>query len=199
MRKQATALVGLIVLILAVTGTAWGSSLQVKHKPFNQMTRQDKVHFLHKQIRHDHSIIRFWRHHWYLVTSSPDIRALSDSQVHWAHSSLRIATKNLHKLIVPRYATLGFPPHHRLWMCEHSHEATDWHNEDTGNNEHYGGLQMTYSWGWNQYAHYGLKGDPAHYTQAQQEWAAERGLVANGYSHSWVIGQWAHYDCLVYV
>lgn len=91
-----------------------------------------------------------------------------------------------------------FPPHHALWMCEHSHEAQDWHNENTGGNGHYGGMQMTLNWGWNQYAHYGLPGDPAKYSQLQQEWAAERGYRHSGFSQAWLLGQWAHYDCLRY-
>jgi hypothetical protein len=86
--------------------------------------------------------------------------------------------------------------HYALWMCIYRHEASTapgrWYNRDTGHNGHYGGLQMHYNWG------YGIVGYAYNYSAAQQMAAAERGYAANGYSHTWLIGQWAHYDCLAY-
>lgn len=90
----------------------------------------------------------------------------------------------------------SYPPHHALWMCIYGHEASTapghWQNRDTGHNQHYGGLQMHYNWG------YGIVGYAYNYSQLQQEWAAEKGYRAHGYSRTWLLGQWAHYDCLVY-
>lgn len=88
---------------------------------------------------------------------------------------------------------LSYPPHHSLWMCIHGHEASDWQNQDTGHNGHYNGLQMHWNWG------YGISGNPANYTQLEIEWAAERGWNASNHSTRWLMGQWAHYDCLRYV
>jgi hypothetical protein len=82
--------------------------------------------------------------------------------------------------------------HLALWLCIHHGEAGDWHNEDTGHNQHYGGLQMHWSWG------YGIVGDPARYSEEQQLAAAERGYRANGYSRSWLLSQWYHPECLGY-
>lgn len=76
------------------------------------------------------------------------------------------------------------PAHHALWQCLHPHEAIDWHNQDTGGNGHYGGLQMSYNW-------LGIvHGNPANLSPLAQEWAAETGYRQSGYSSAWLWGQW---------
>lgn len=85
-------------LLLGVTGqTAQAATMQIHHKPFNNMTRGEKVSYLHKQIRHDHSIIRFWKNHLTLQVTYSDT---ADTQTKWAKQSLRIATRNLHRLAI---------------------------------------------------------------------------------------------------
>jgi len=90
----------------------------------------------------------------------------------------------------PPKPVISWPPHHGLWMCIHDHEAGDWQNNDTGGNGHYGGLQMHPGWG------YGTSYYASADSQYTQEWAAERGYQASGYSRSWLLGQWYHPDCL---
>lgn len=103
---------------------------------------------------------------------------------HWIHQARR------------RLAVVSvFPPHHLLWLCIHGFEASSWYDRDSGHNRHYGGLQMTYDWG------NGITGYAYNYTQAQQEWAAERGYDQGGISFLW--RQWFDYDgaaptCLKY-
>lgn len=41
---------------------------------------------------------------------------------------------------------------------------------------------------------HGLSGSAGNYSQAQQEWAAERGYVASGLSYSFLYGQWYKWD-----
>lgn len=101
---------------------------------------------------------------------------------------VRVDTRRRIRLLTVR----PFPPHHALWMCIHGHEAADWHNPDTGHNSHYGGLQMHPDWG------YGTSYLASADSQRTQEWAAERGYQASGYSRSWLLGQWFHPDCLPY-
>ncbi len=79
-----------------------------------------------------------------------------------------------------------YPPHHKLWLCIHRGEAGSW--QSVNPNGHYGGLQMT--WGWLGY----IRGSAAGYSQAAQEWAAERAWAAYGYSYSFLVGQWYAYD-----
>ncbi len=91
-----------------------------------------------------------------------------------------------------RYAhTHPLIAHRALWLCIHSREAQDWHNEDTGHNGHYGGLQMSLGWD-------GLVGNAALLSPTQQMVAAETGYRRSGFSRSWLLGQWYHPDCLAY-
>jgi hypothetical protein len=53
-------------------------------------------------------------------------------------------------------------------------------------------LQMTYNW-------FGLiKGKASDYSQAVQEWAAEKAYKANHYSESFLDGQWFKWDGAYY-
>lgn len=89
-------------------GTAQASSLQVPHKPFNKMSRHGKIVFLKKQIRKDHSIIRFWHNHDQLRQVH---RWIASKDTHWATVSLRIAKANLQKLAQSVYNVTGSVPH----------------------------------------------------------------------------------------
>jgi hypothetical protein len=80
-------------------------------------------------------------------------------------------------------------PHLPLWLCIHGHEAQDWANRDTGGNGHYGGLQMHPRYGYG--TSYHASDDP----MVVQVYAAETAYRVSGYSRSWLLGQWAHYDC----
>jgi Transglycosylase-like domain len=130
-----------VVLVAAVTTmTASASALRLSHRPFNTMTRQGKITYLHRQAFHDHSIIRFWRNHRDLSSTHKWIRGI---QVHWALVSLRIVQRNLQRLSTPVYTV------HRSitasssvianLLCIHKYEGA-W-NANTGNG-YYGGLQM---------------------------------------------------------
>jgi hypothetical protein len=78
----------------------------------------------------------------------------------------------------------SWPPHHLLWLCIHDGEG-DWHDQNSGGNGHYGGLQMHPGWG------YGTSYYASSDSQLVQEWAAERAYIASGYSTAWLGGQWA--------
>lgn len=78
-------------------------------------------------------------------------------------------------------------PNYSFWMCVHSKEAT-W--TDTGS-PYWGGLQMgtwfmrTYGWNLLQ-----RKGTADNWTPLEQIWVAERAWQREGYSVSWLYGQW---------
>lgn len=77
------------------------------------------------------------------------------------------------------------PPHNALWQCLLQHEGGgDPHNQDTGGNGHWGGLQMHPGWG------YGTSWHASDDPWSTQKWAAERGYAASGYSRAWLEGQW---------
>lgn len=83
-----------------------------------------------------------------------------------------------------RIRLASLPAHDALWECIHPREAVDPHNQDTGGNGHYGGLQMTLNW-------LGIvPGNPASYSWLQQKQFAETGYRKSGYSRSWLQGQW---------
>lgn len=139
-------------------------------------------------IKHDQWVVRTAKSH------KPRIVRFHKEQLIWTTKSLR---KSLTQWQSQYHVTwpsrsLPWPAHHNLWMCIHSHEAADWHNRDTGGNGHYGGLQMHPGWG------YGTSYYASDSSQSVQEFAAEAGYKASGYSHTWLMGQWNHPDCLSY-
>lgn len=124
---------------------------------------------------HARHVVAFFDHHRASAKTPAGQRAL------WkAIHALSAATRTIDN------ATPTYPPHHALWECIHRGEASSWASESS--NGHYGGLQMTY--GWLGY----INGNPASYTQAEQEWAAEKAWAANGYSYSFLYGQWYEWD-----
>jgi hypothetical protein len=121
----------LLVALGGATGqAAQAFSLQVKHKPWNKMSRHEKVVVLKKQIHIDHSVIRFWRNHKDIQSPQRHI------QVHWATTSLKIASHSLHKLTYSAHRVTGSDM--SAWMCIHSYEGS-WTD---GGSPYWGGLQM---------------------------------------------------------
>jgi hypothetical protein len=96
-----------------------------------------------------------------------------------------------HRAYLILHPQVLYPPHHRLWECIHGHEG-NWNDPNSGGNGHWGGLQMHPGWG------YGTSYHASDDSQLTQEWAAERGYAASGFSRSWLFGQWAHSDCMAY-
>ena len=82
-----------------------------------------------------------------------------------------------------RIAASEWPVHHSLWLCIHSSEGA-WDDPNSGNNGHYGGLQMHPGWG------YGTAYYANNSTQLVQEQSAERAYRASNYSATWLRGQW---------
>lgn len=116
-----------------MTSTANASVLQLPHKPFNHMTRTEKIHYLKRQKWHDNSIIRWSHHHRILVS------AKVAHDVKWAQQSLRIVQKNLRALLRPVVsASSGVIAG---LLCIHSHEGA-WNDP---NSPYWGGLQMDLS------------------------------------------------------
>lgn len=123
-----------LTLGVAATSTAQAESLRIKHKPYSQMSRAQVIDLLKRQIHKDHSVIRFWHNHRDLASLH---RTAAATQVRWAKTSLRIASKSLHKLQrASRRVISGSDMH--IWMCIHSYEGS-W--TDSGA-PYWGGLQM---------------------------------------------------------
>ncbi len=176
MRLALTATATFIVLLFATPASA----------------RDDHTQALQRQQA------RYWHAHGYLwaihhvafrtVRSPvPRIRLKWLRAEAWLDRVQADAQAKIRRLTAP-----ALPPHHALWMCIHGHEARDWHNRDTGGNGHFGGLQMHPGWG------YGTSYYASDDSQQVQEWSAERGYRASGFSHAWLYGQWAHSDCMAY-
>jgi len=197
MKTSATYSVALAALVLAATASA------SPHRAISTVSRQ--VAGLRQQIAQHRS--RTWHFQdlagvAHTPTRYAERRSRSVPYLHWINHLWN------HRQRVARHTALHPAIAHRdLWLCIHGTlnpyghwEAHTWNNEDTGHNQHWGGLQMHWDWGWNPYTHsgYGLPGDAAHYSAYQQMAAAERGYKANGYSQAWLLQQWYHPECLKY-
>jgi hypothetical protein len=151
------------------------------------------------QVNYSEHVITFFTqgHRWMPALRHADCW----SHVPWAHIC-DVARRHLirHRMLLAkakrrlaRFAQSVFPPHHALWTCIGAHEGSP---TSVNPNGHYGLLQMTWNW-------MGLiKGAASNYPRAVQEWAAERAWAENGYSVSFLDGQWLEwdgaYECLVY-
>lgn len=127
-----------LVLVLVTTSTAQATTLQISHKPFNRMSPREKKHYLKKQIFHDRSIIRFAKNHNQINTH--ELR----NAVTWAYKSLRIAGKNLRRLLavpVVRPVVTASSGVIAALLCIHHWEGS-W--TDPGG-PYWGGLQMDLS------------------------------------------------------
>lgn len=160
-----------IAVTMVVTSTAHGTLLQLHHKPFNQMTRTEKIHYLKRQKWHDNSIIRWWHHHRQLMDST------AASDVRWAHKSLRIVQRNLRALTRPVVRAANGVISNLL--CIHRHEGA-W---DDPNSPYWGGLQMDMNfqlaYGLEFYNRWGTADNWPVWAQLQ---AGARGVAARGYS-----------------
>jgi len=172
------------MLALNVTNTGYAKNLVMPHKHF---TLQQRIQWQRKIIRHDRWVIRT------RVIHRSSLVNFSTNQLRWTRLELRQSLAQLSSSsLVFGSLSSTWPLHHSLWSCIHNHEASDWQNNDTGHNGHYGGLQMHPGWG------YGTSYYASNDSQFIQERAAENGYAASGYSKIWLMGQWYHPDCLKY-
>lgn len=137
LRKLIITVCALVALGGAAANVARASGLQIPHKPWKQMTMQQKIKVLRKQIHKDRSVLRFWRNHGYLEAQSSSIAVQINKETHWAKTSLKIASKNLHHLLSVRANKLGGSDL-SVWMCIHSYEGS-WFDPGA---PYWGGLQM---------------------------------------------------------
>lgn len=93
--KLLLALVTVTAMMVAMTTTAGATVLRLPHKPFNHMTRTEKITYLKHQKWHDNSIIRWWHNHRELAGAE------RTKDVKWATQSLRIVQRNLRALRRP--------------------------------------------------------------------------------------------------
>lgn len=172
----AIAVVATIAAAMIAGTTAMAGSLQVEHKPWKQLTNQQKIHVLHKQLVKDHSVIRFWHNHRLLATIHRYNAAI---QIHWATTSIKVVKKSLARLVVPATQVVGNSGVVAALMCIHSHEGS-W--TDPGY-PYWGGLQMDINfmkaYGPEFYDKYGTAD---HWPVADQLVAGERGVAARGYA-----------------
>lgn len=195
-----------------VTGTAVSQAAENKVVNISKQEKRGRVVMppaktlsLNERIQWQRSIVK--HDQWVLKTAKSHSRSIVKwhrAQLSWTRRELKTSLSIWYSRFHATWPSLGlssFPPHHSLWMCIHgdpnygSHyglEASTWDNKDTGRNGHWGGLQMHPGWG------YGTSYHASDDSQLTQEWAAERGYRASGYSHTWLMGQWAHYQCLKY-
>ena len=139
-------------------------------------------------VAKDLGTIRFFHHHRWLLKARKT-RGIARHALKFAQAELAWTRREMRETLSLLTAS-AYPPHHALWMCVHNHEASNWQDPNSGGNGHYGGLQMHPGWGYS--TSYYASED----SQLTQEWAAERGFRASGFSRVWLFGQWAHPECM---
>jgi hypothetical protein len=143
-----------------------------KSKPITKMSLKQIERYQIKLINLDRWIIRTRRVH------KPDVVWFSRQRIKWTRRELRQTRSKLKSVDLSGIA------HRSLWLCLHSHEASNWYDRDSGGNGHYGGLQMSKDWlGY-------FKGYASSFSPEQQMWYAEKGYRDNHYSSGWLWGQW---------
>jgi len=183
-----------MITVCALVATGSAQAHRMHHPPIATMSLTQVEQFQIKALDHYRGVVRRWTRGHRVSSGTPSFPRCKYTNTHvpsfvcWHAAAARWTLRELHETQARIRAT-AFPPHHALWMCIHNYEARDWHNNDTGGNGHYGGLQMHPGWG------YGTSYYASADSQWVQEWSAERGYRASGYSYSWLVGQWAHYDC----
>lgn len=131
--RMLIATVTVAIAMVAVTSTtASAATLRLQHKPFNTMTRTEKIHYLKRQKWHDNSIIRWWRHHRELVGTE------ATKDVKWARQSLRIVQRNLRALRRPVGHVSANSGVISGLLCIHRYEGA-WNDPGA---PYWGGLQM---------------------------------------------------------
>lgn len=124
--------------------------------------------------RHDRQVIKFFQHHPRLARTPAGGAALLAVLPH---------------VVRALQASSYWPPHHRLWDCIAQYEAAKYPDgQPNWQGVSAGGMGFHYNWG------YGLAGNAGAYSQHDQEWAAERGYAASGYSYHFLYQQWYEWD-----
>lgn len=155
------------------------------------MTAVQKKQLVAKKITHYRSTVRWWLNHRHQFQRFPQDLVV---KTHYC-PALGIATPGRvcatgTKLIRAKeiynrlQALTALPAHNALWECLRPYEGSDPANQDTGNNGHWGGLQMHPDWGRGTSHH--ASDDP----WIVQKKAAELGYETSGFSSSWLWGQW---------
>jgi hypothetical protein len=140
---------------------------------------------LRKQISQDRKST--WR--WQELMQTPKVRKPYPR----ANASSLVVLKRLariwHNRKVRTKHKAQHPPHKWLWLCIHRQEGS-W-TDNASNNPHWGGLQMG-MWFMQTYAPKLLAkfGRANNWPPLMQIWVAENAFKREGYSRSWLLGQW---------
>lgn len=162
-----------VLITLAAGQTAEAKNLMMPRQ--HHMTLKQIIRWQRQIIKHDKWVIDSRKVH------RPEVVRFARKQLIWTQKELK---ENLAKLR-PKYIVLGYPPHHKLWLCISRYEGGV---KSVNPNGHYGMLQM--SWNWLGY----IKGAASNYSQSVQEWAAEKAYRDYHYARSFLYGQWFNYD-----
>lgn len=191
MQRIGTTLAAAVAAML-LTATAVAAPRTVD---WRGMTLEAKRALLIQVIHRDHQSVRWWVNHRPAseqqffglrlpAIPSHEIEVCPSLGIETPERLCEKATQMRHaRLVLARLVEL--PAHDALWECLLGHEGMgDPHNQNTGGNGHWGGLQMHPDWG------YGTSWHASDDPWIVQKQAAERGYAASGYSIGWLDGQW---------
>lgn len=202
------------ILALALAGSAFAKP--APKTSWEKMTLQQRLHVVDHTIAVHRPPVQWWVR----VRNTKRFPASTAAPTHFCraigihtpaeicgHAQTLVKALNMHRKIdahiarinaVKRAAALAasFPPHHRLWDCIGDYEGSP---TSVNPNGHYGKLQMTWNW------FHQIKGAASNYSEAEQEWAAERAYMqyrTRSARISFLNGQWFNYDdadgCVVF-
>jgi hypothetical protein len=147
--------------------------------------RARKVRSLHRWIKRHRETTWYWQD----VMQKPHIRRpyarAASVNLRYLKKVARVWKKRARKA---RYLA-HHPPHKWLWLCIHGREGS-W-TDNASNNPHWGGLQMGEWFMWHYAARLRAKlGKDNSWPKLMQIWVAENAYRREGYSRSWLLGQW---------
>lgn len=189
------------VAVPIVSPTGPPIALYPHSKPIAKMTLREKETFQEHALQHYRSVVRAflsWRKANLVSAEAltsrtmtgaaflPHCKALgiaAPANVCWYAAATRWTTRELTKTQLKIKALEAWPAHHSLWLCIHGSEGA-WDDPNSGNNGHYGGLQMHPGWGHGT-AYYANQS-----SQLVQERAAEDAYVKSGYDPHFLTQQW---------
>lgn len=219
MKTRATTLLSLtitvIALIAATSAQGAAKSIDVPvgpqphtlahAKPFSKMSLSEIEHFQRHALARYLYVSRYFLHwretHYVRYLLAADERmspcsatgVLEPANYCWYAKAARWTQRELSET-EKKLALTMLPSHIALWRCIAGYPGArpgggtgeSGGYQGASNGTHFNVLQMTMPWGEGSY----YVADPIHATADSVIAAAERGYAANGYSRSWLTGQW---------
>jgi len=165
-------------------------TVSVEEQAQQEHLLKQRMHKLRKRIRRDQKATWHWQDIMLKRHTRPAKPVAHISSLNW----LQHVAKYWHKRRLHVRRLAHHPPHLWLWLCIHRQEAP-WRNPgvtwDGRPSRYFGGLQMGEWFMWRYAPRLRIRrGRANNWPPLQQIWVAERAFKREGYSRTWLLGQW---------